>query len=204
MQGERVSGKLRAYLYNNGTYGVIHQFRLFQEKSMTQYSKRMVIVHWLSLALIIAAWFLGESLDEARHEGGATIAGYVAHALVGGVVLLLTVARLTFRRKDGVPAPMGNALIDKVATGMHSALYFVLILLSVSGVLIIAASDVGKAILTGDAALLPAKFQGVFAHEIHELLVTALIVLVVVHALGALKHQFVMKDGLMNRMWLGK
>lgn len=171
---------------------------------MTQYSNRMVIVHWLSLALLIAAWFLGENLDEARHEGGATISGYIAHALVGGVVLLLTLARLYFRRKDGVPPPMGNTLIDKVATGIHSALYIVLLLLTVSGMVIMVTSDVGKALLTGDAALLPAKFSGVFAHELHEVLVTALIVLVVVHALGALKHQFIMKDGLMSRMWLNK
>jgi cytochrome b561 len=171
---------------------------------MTQYSKRMVIVHWLSLALLIAAWVLGENLDEARHEGGATIAGYIAHALVGGVVLLLTVARLYFRRKDGVPPPMGDTLIDKVAKGIHSALYVTLILLTVSGMVIIVTSDVGKALLAGDATLLPAKFPGVFAHEFHELLVTALIALVVVHVLGALKHQFIAKDGLMNRMWLSK
>lgn len=171
---------------------------------MTKYSNRMVIVHWLSLALLIAAWFLGENLDEARHEGAVTISGYIAHALVGGVILLLTIARLSFRRKDGVPAPMGNTLIDKVATGIHSALYLTLLLLSVSGMVIIFTSDVGKALLAGDAALLPAKFPGVFAHELHELLVTALIVLVVVHVFGALKHQFIAKDGLMNRMWLNK
>lgn len=171
---------------------------------MTQYSNRMVIVHWLSLAFLIAAWFLGESLDEARHEGAATIAGYFAHAVVGGVILLLTVARLYSRRKDGVPSPLGNTPADKLATLVQSGLYLVLLLLTVSGMVIMVTSDVGKALLAGDAALLPAKFHGVFAHELHEVLVTALIVLVVVHALGALKHQFIMKDGLMNRMWLNK
>jgi cytochrome b561 len=63
-------------------------------------------------------------------------------------------------------------------------------------------SDVGKAIAAGDAALLPVKFDGVAAHEVHEVLVTVLIVLVAVHVLGALKHQFLMKDSLMERMSL--
>jgi cytochrome b561 len=63
-------------------------------------------------------------------------------------------------------------------------------------------SDVGKALLSGDAALLPAKFDGVPAHEVHEILVTVLIALVAVHVLGALKHQFIMKDGLLERMSL--
>ncbi|MDP2143049.1 MAG: cytochrome b/b6 domain-containing protein [Gallionella sp.] len=169
---------------------------------MTQYSKRMVIVHWLTLAVLIAAWFLGDMVHDARKDGGADIAGYVIHAVVGGAVLLLTFARLFFRRQDGTPAPVGTTPMDKVAKGIHHALYAVLILLPVSGMMQVLTSDVGKAIAAGDSALLPAKFTGVAAHEVHEILVTVLIVLVVVHVLGALKHQFLMKDGLMERMSL--
>ena len=171
---------------------------------MTQYSKRMVIVHWLTLALLVAAWFLGDGLDEARHEGGATITGYIVHALVGAAVLLFTLARLYFRRNDGVPSPIGESLMDKVAKGVHHGLYAVLVLLPVSGVMTVMKSDVSKALISGDAALLPKKFAGVPAHDVHEILVTVLIVLVVVHMLGAIKHQFITKDGLMERMSLRK
>jgi len=177
-------------------------FHKFQERVMTQYSKRMVIVHWLTLVLLVVAWFLGDSLDEARHEEGATIAGYVAHSLVGGTVLLLTILRLAFRSKDGVPPPVGQTLMDKVAKGVHHALYLLLILLPVSGFMTIVTSDVGKALLAGDATLLPKKFTGVAPHTVHEVLVTVLIVLVAVHILGAIKHQFITKDGLMERMSL--
>lgn len=169
---------------------------------MTQYSKRMVIIHWLTLALLIAAWFLGDELDEARHEAGATLVGYVMHALVGGTVLLLTILRLYFRSKDGTPPAMGDTLIDKVAKGVHHGLYALLIVLSASGIMIVVKSSVGKALLAGDATLLPKKFSGVFAHDIHEWLVTTLIVLVVLHVLGAIMHQFIIKDGLMERMLL--
>ena len=169
---------------------------------MTQYSKRMVIVHWLTLALLIAAWYLGESVHDARHDGGATIAGYVIHALVGGSILLLLVARLIFRRKDGTPPALGNTPMDKMAKGIHHLLYALLVLLPFSGMMQIITSDVGKALLAGDAALLPKKFEGVLAHGVHETLVSVLILLVVVHLLGALKHQFIMKDGLMDRMSL--
>ena len=169
---------------------------------MTQYSKRMVIVHWLTLALLIAAWLLGESVHDARHDGAATIAGYLAHALAGGAVLLLTVARLMFRVKDGTPPAAGNTPMDKMAKGIHHLLYTLLVLLPFSGVMQVLTSDVGKALLAGDAAMLPEKFEGVVAHEVHETLVTVLIVVVVIHLLGALKHQFIMKDGLMDRMSL--
>jgi cytochrome b561 len=171
---------------------------------MTQYSKRMVIVHWLTLALLIAAWFLGDSLAEATDESKATLAGYIVHSAVGAAILLLTVTRLLFRSKDGTPPAMGQMAMDKLAKSIHHILYTVLFVLPVSGVVTIVTSDTGKALLAGDANLLPKEhgYEHVFAHEVHEVLVTALIVLVAVHLLGAVKHQFIMKDGLMERMML--
>ncbi len=170
---------------------------------MTQYSKRMVIAHWLTLLLLIAAWFFGHELDEARHEtGGASLAGYLVHASVGASILLLVFARLYFRRKDGTPPPMGDTPMDKVAKGIHHLLYAMLILLPVSGVATVATSKVCDAIKAWDPALLPRKFDGVLAHDVHETLVTVLIVLVLVHVLGAIKHQFMMDDNLMERMSL--
>ncbi|PIY04821.1 MAG: hypothetical protein COZ20_04750 [Gallionellales bacterium CG_4_10_14_3_um_filter_54_96] len=171
---------------------------------MTQYSKRMVIAHWLTLALLVAAWFLGDELAESTDKSAATLAGYLVHIAVGGTVLLLTVARLFFRVKDGVPAPMGNTPMDKVATGIHHLLYLVLFVLPLSGIVVVFTSTAGKALLSGDAGLLPKDggFDHVFAHEVHEFMVTALIVVVGVHLLGAIKHQFIAKDGLMQRMML--
>ncbi len=168
---------------------------------MNQYSTRMVVAHWLTLLLLIAAYCLGEEAHDARKEGGATIAMYVAHSLVGGAVVLVTLLRLFFRKSDGVPAPVGTGMMDKVAKGIHHALYLVLFLLPFSGMMQVLNSDLFKAITTGDPMLLPKKFTGVAAHEVHEVLVTVLMVLVVVHVVGALKHQLVMKDGLMKRMW---
>ncbi|MDD2914744.1 MAG: cytochrome b/b6 domain-containing protein [Gallionella sp.] len=169
---------------------------------MTQYSKRMVIVHWLTLVLLVVAWYLGEELDEARHETAATLTGYVVHALVGGAVLLLAFVRLYFRSADGTPPPIGDTPMDKVAKGIHHGLYALLFLLPITGIVTLVSSDVLKALQAGDASLLPQKFSGVFAHEAHEILVTVLMVLVAVHLLGALKHQFISKDGLMKRMSL--
>lgn len=171
---------------------------------MTQYSKRMVIAHWLTVVLLAAAWLLGDSLSDARHEGSATVAGYLIHALIGLAVLLLTLMRFVFRRKDGVPAPLGVSMMDRVATGVHHLLYTLLVLIPLSGMLTILTSKVGSALLAGDATLLPKKFTGVFAHDVHELLLDALLVVLALHVLGALKHQFISKDNLMSRMSLRK
>ena len=169
---------------------------------MTQYSTRMVIAHWLTLALLIAAWFLGHHLDDTRHEGGASLLNYAVHGLTGAAILLLTLARLYFRRADGVPPPVGDTPMDKVAKGIHHVLYALLLLLPISGILTVVTSKVCDALRAWDATLLPKKFNGVPAHDVHEILVTVLIVVVVIHVLGAIKHQFIMKDGLMERMSL--
>ena len=171
---------------------------------MKQYSKRIVIVHWLTLALLIAAWYLGDSLADATDESRATLAGYIVHIAVGATVLLLTLFRFLARRKDGVPPPTGAGPLDKLAKGVHHLLYTLLFVLPLSGVAIVLTSKVGTALLAGDAALLPKEhgFHGVFAHEVHEQLVNVLIAVVALHVLGAIKHQFISKDGLMKRMML--
>lgn len=171
---------------------------------MTQYSKRMVIVHWLTLLLLAMAWSFGEDLAEATDESKATVANYLVHMLVGGAVLLATVARLLFRGKDGTPPAMGQTLIDKVAKGMHHLLYTLLFVLPISGMVTVLTSDALKGILAGDANLLPKEngYEHVFAHEVHEVMVNVLIAVVVIHALAAIKHQFIDKDGLMERMML--
>ena len=174
---------------------------------MTQYSKRMVIVHWLTLLLVIAAWYLGDALGDATDESKATLGAYVIHMSVGAAILLLTIARLFFRsRKEAPPLLEDKRIFQIAATGTHHALYTVLVLLPLSGMATVITSSVGRALLAGDASLLPKEhgFRGVFAHEVHETLVNVLIALVVVHILGALKHQFIDKDGLMERMMLRK
>lgn len=173
-------------------------------KRIKQYSKRMVIIHWLTLALLIVAWYLGDALVDARNEKSATLIGYIAHVLMGGTVLLVTILRLIFRGVDGMPPPAGYALMDRVAKGIHYGLYALLVLLSASGFMTVITSSVGVAFLEGNASLLPEKYTGpgIVPHAVHEVLVTVLMVVAAVHILGAIKHQFILKDGLMGRMSL--
>lgn len=180
------------------------QAPLSKEKITEPYSKRMVIIHWLTLALLIVAWYLGDALVDARIEKDATLIGYFAHALMGGAILLLTILRMTFRGVDGTPPPVGNSVMDIVARGVHHGLYVLLILLSITGFMTLLTSTVGMALVTNAAILLPAEYTGpsVIPHTVHEFLVTVMMVVVLVHILGAIKHQFIMKDGLMRRMSL--
>lgn len=171
---------------------------------MVQYSKRMVIAHWLTLAMLVAAWFLGDQLAESTDASKATLFNYIFHMLAGITILVLAVSRFIFRSKDGVPPAMGQTLLDKVAKGTHHVLYLLLLVLPVSGAITIFTSDAIKGLLAGDANLLPKEngYEHVFAQAVHEISVNVLIAVIVLHILGAIKHQFIDKDNLMQRMML--
>lgn len=175
---------------------------VFAERIAEPYSERMVMMHWLTLALLAIAWYLGDTMVDERNERSATLAGYLAHALVGGAVLMVTAMRMIYRSVDNMPQPVSNSLLDMLARGLHHWLYTLLVLLPLTGFMTLLTSRVGEALVTVNAKLLPEKFTGpsVISHVTHDILMTALMALVAIHILGAAWHQFIRKDGLMRRM----
>ena len=53
----------------------------------------------------------------------------------------------------------------------------------------------------GDPSLLP-DFEKVGAREVHEILVSVMLLLVIFHVVAALYHQFIVKDNLMRRIMI--
>ena len=177
---------------------------VFAEKIAEPYSKRMVAIHWLTLVLLVIAWYLGDTLVDERNERSATLTGYLVHALVGGSVLVVTAMRMIYRSVDRMPQPASNSLLDMIARGVHHWLYALLVLMPLTGFMTLLMSRVGEALVTVNAKLLPEKFTGpsIISHVSHDILMTVLMAVVAIHVLGAAWHQFIRKDGLMGRMSL--
>jgi cytochrome b561 len=167
---------------------------------MKQYSTRIAIIHWLTLLIFIAAVYLGHTLDEMK-EAANKMSLYPVHFIVGDLVLVLTLLRAYFVRKDRKPAPVegGNAIVNKVAKGIHHLLYFLLVALPVSGIIMISTTGLIEALKLNDASKLP-DLEKFTIHEVHGTLVTILVLTIGLHALAALYHQFVLKDNLIRRM----
>ena len=84
--------------------------------------------------------------------------------------------------------------------------YVLMIVMPLTGWLMIGAN--GKAapvdffgVFTVDMALGKNTMLSGFAHESHEFLATPLLILIGLHVLGALKHQFIDKMPFIQRMW---
>jgi cytochrome b561 len=152
------------------------------------YSARQIRLHWLVAVLIVLQFVLHEPIVaawEQVEDGQSPASGWLilAHLIGGVLVLIFALWRLALRQVRGVPpAPETEPeLLRKAAHWGHLALYGLMILMPISG--------------------LAAWFGGIeAAAEAHEVMKPLLLVLVAVHVLAALWHQFWLKDGLLLRM----
>jgi cytochrome b561 len=128
---------------------------------------------------------------------------YPIHFIIGDLVLVLTLIRAYFLRKDGKPAPIegGSAAANKIATGIHHLLYFLLIALPVSGIIMISSTGLIEALGSNDPGKLP-DLEKFMIHDVHFAFFALLSLTIALHALAALQHQFILKDNLIQRMMI--
>lgn len=188
-----------------------------------RYGSISQILHWSTVLLLTVLIIIGKAdLVEADHPGSA---GFMWHGSLGVLVLALAAARLLWRLVSPPPEfPSTMTRLGRAAAStMHVSLYILLVALPLSGWL--AASSEGSNINFFNVATLPrwersapmaaaapvassrraapqanGEERESFSNELHELLVDALLIVVALHFLAALKHQFVDRDGLMRRM----
>lgn len=165
---------------------------------MPRYSKTLIILHWGMALLILAAWFTAEGGRQVR------VNPPLLHFSLGLAVLLLVVPRLIARWWGSHPRiedPQSPWLNRAAKTG-HAVLYLFMIGLPVTGWY--AASRLGVAVSFFGLPLpaIAASVQGAPGPiaEFHETGGTVILILSGLHALIALWHQFVLRDGTMDQM----
>ena len=155
---------------------------------IVRYKRSQIALHWVVALLIAVNYFLGSAMEEAftllvRGQTTEVSAGANAHRMVGVAVLLLVAARLVLRRRNGVPPDPATSpdWMKKAAKLGHSALYVLMFVVPISGMVAFTGLNPGVA-------------------AIHGVLVNLLILLALGHASVALYHHYFMKDGLLKRM----
>jgi cytochrome b561 len=173
---------------------------------MGKYSKVAILFHWV-IALLIGTniWLANYAEDLPR----AARAAYMnPHKAIGISILLLSIGRILWRLSHRPPAlPKKIAGWQaKAGHAAHIAFYILMIVMPLTGWLMIGAN--GKAapvdyfgLFTIDMAVGKNAMIAGAAHEGHELLAWPFIVLIGLHVLGALKHQFLDKLAFIQRMW---
>lgn len=170
-----------------------------------RYSSVAIILHWLVAIAVIVNWRLAEAaehLERSDPERGEIMG---LHFAIGMSVLLLTVARVIWRLTHKAP-PMSAHLAPwnrMLARAVHLLFYVLLLALPLLGWL--GMSGYGNPVNMFGLVwpVLPVGFGKDTAGDILEFHGTVgelMILLVGLHILGALKHHFVDKDGILWKM----
>lgn len=154
----------------------------------TGYSRLQIRLHWATAILVALQFVFHEGISTAYDravETGVYAPSFavMAHSLPGVVILILTIWRFSLRRSHGAPLPREGepAIFKKLSHLAHMGFYGLLVLLPLSGM----AAWGGQIEAAG---------------EVHEILKTLMLLLIIAHIIAALIHQFVWKTNLMDRM----
>ncbi len=126
------------------------------------------------------------------------------HMAIGLTVLALTVARIVWRLGHRPPPlPPKSAWARGSAHALHMILYCLMIAMPLTGWAMgsgraVRARSAGSACSTCRPAI--GKAAAGFGHEAHEILGWAMLVLVAIHVAAALRHHFLLRDGVLTRM----
>jgi cytochrome b561 len=153
----------------------------------TGYSRLQIALHWLVFALIAQQYLFKDAMSAAwdRVTDGLE-AGFdplvLAHVAGGALVMIFALWRLMLRARRGVPPTIKTSNVQGILAKLtHFGLYGLMILMPLSGSV--------------------AWFGGVeAAAQGHNVMKIIMLALVALHVVGALYHQFVLRDGTLARM----
>lgn len=169
-----------------------------------RYSTVSLTLHWLTAVLILAQVLL-ITAHEAT-DGPLSREFVQIHKSVGLTILVLTLLRIGWRvANPALPLPDSMARWQKlVARATHVLFYVFLIAMPLVGW---AASSAGGREIQWfglfEWPLLPIGGGRPVASQLmdlHELAAKGLYVLIALHVIGALKHQFIDRDNVLHRM----
>ena len=168
------------------------------------YTRTAIALHWAIALLIFVAFPLGVYMHDLPLSPDK-LRLYSYHKWIGISVLLFAAARLLWRIGHRPPPliagmPRWQAV---AAHAVHHSLYLLIVAIPLSGWLM--SSALGFPVVWFGVLPLPDlvaknKELGELLKVVHQGLNLTLLLLVVVHVGGALKHQFVDRDGTLARM----
>ena len=174
------------------------------KSTSVQYGLTAQRYHWISAVLIIAMIPLGFLMQNAEREA-IKIMLYRGHAIIGALILIITIARIVWRRKDINPEPPKelHGLHLKAFNITHVLLYALIFVLSFSGIAAIALSGMGEILSGASSNPMPTDIGELGPRRAHGISARIYIALLVGHIGGVMFHQATKSDvlGRMGVNW---
>jgi cytochrome b561 len=161
------------------------------------YDRRTIWLHWVVAGTITFMWLLGR-LNHLLPKGPLRLNLWSIHIIVGFCLAALIVARIVWRLRHGRRLPPAEHGVRHIAAvSVHYLLY--LLMIAVVGLGIVHVSGFRMF----GAFPLPTFWSKSVNHQIgdlHDLAANAIAVVVLLHALAALYHHYVVRDAVLRRM----
>ena len=145
-------------------------------------------------------------LAETPNDAVGKIDALRGHMIVGMAIGALMLVRLIVRLRTSHPpaASTGSAALDRLGKLAHAGLYVLVFAMAASGGATALWSGLPDIVFGNSMAPLPESFFAYPPRIVHGWVAKALFLVIGFHLIGALFHQFGLKDRLLSRMWFGK
>jgi cytochrome b561 len=169
-----------------------------------RYTTPAIVLHWMLALMILGALAFGMYMTSLPMSP-SRLRLYNYHKWAGMTILILSAVRLLWRLTHRPPADMPMPPWQRaLAHGTHAGMYLLFFAVPLVGWAY--SSAAGFPIVLFGVLPLPdwMSVDRELAEAIkpwHKGLAMGLAALVILHVAGALKHQFVDRDGLIGRMW---
>jgi cytochrome b561 len=191
----------------------------------TRYTKTAVFLHWLLAICIFGMFALGWYMSELPKEAPKQMAYdlfdwgiyswqlseevsprtfyFNLHKSLGVTIFALILFRILWRVTHKPPALLASykAWERKLATGTHHLLYLMMVALPLSGIIMATYSKYGIKWFGAEfiKGLDNTPMRELFK-EVHEIIGVIILLVLILHIVGALKHKFIDRDDTLKRM----
>lgn len=182
--------------------------------SRKRYTSVAISLHWLIAIVLIGLVAIGKYMNELEQTDSFRFELIQWHKSFGILALLLIVLRILWRFSHRPPRLSSRmpAWERFAASATHLFMYLLMLVIPLSGWIMVSASPLNLKTELFDFIPWPHIPLGLtveqkepvteLAIQAHHLLANGLLILVLLHIAAALRHQFVLRDNLMARMWM--
>ena len=174
-----------------------------------RYGRLAQLLHWATAVLVLAAFLYGPGGPEARVYAASRDFDRHLHETLGSAVFILVLARVIWRQFDRRPEPAPvSRWVGLAAIAVRMALYALLFAVPLSAIFGAWLEGHPLAYLGGLSIAAPFAAShdlGSTIATIHTWLGDVILWVAGLHAMAALFHQFILKDGVLASMlpaWL--
>lgn len=167
-----------------------------------RYDKRTIVLHWSTAVLVVVLWLSAQVIDWFP-QGPSRVNMRSVHISMGVLLAGVLAYRIVWRRFAGARLPrVERPALARFATPIHLVLYALLLTEVLLGFVNVWVR--GESIYNLFAIPSFAPGDRALRREIngyHEFVANTILIVAGLHAIAALAHHYLWRDGVLRRMW---